>query len=103
MIFLTMTLSKVEWVMVCHSRMLLAGIQGKTRTGPPIKTFGGDDFEFFDTSQERRRPVGDPAHPILPVGLSSYPVRGIGDRVASFTVEGDHDGNEDSHVFIDLN
>jgi hypothetical protein len=29
---------------VCHSRMPLAGIQGGIRTGPPIKTFGGDDL-----------------------------------------------------------
>src|SRR5262245_49413888 len=28
---------------VRHSRMFLAGIQAKARTGPPIKTFGGDD------------------------------------------------------------
>jgi hypothetical protein len=29
---------------VRHSRMLLAGIQEDVRTGPPIKTFGGDDL-----------------------------------------------------------
>jgi hypothetical protein len=33
-IFLTMTLSKVEWVKVCHSRMLLAGIQAKFGLDP---------------------------------------------------------------------
>jgi len=33
-IFLTMTLSKVEWVKVCHSRMLLAGIQAKLGLDP---------------------------------------------------------------------
>src|SRR5262245_38467261 len=27
-----------------HSRMFLAGIQGRFRTGPPTKTFGGDDL-----------------------------------------------------------
>ena len=30
-----------------------------------------------------RRSVGEPAHPIPPVGLTSYPLRGIGERVAA--------------------
>ena len=40
---------------VRHSRMLLAGIQEDVRTGPPIKTFGGDDLRvnsiFLDAGQ----------------------------------------------------
>ena len=35
-----MTLSKVEWVKVCHSRMVLAGIQAKFGLAPRLKHSG---------------------------------------------------------------
>ena len=46
-----------------HSRMLLAGIQAESGTGPPIKTFGGDGLGSRISSpqpqfsKERRRDV----------------------------------------------